>query len=101
MTQTIGVLAPEGELTPDLTRRVMEMVGSSVSGAIADRWSRSELAIAYDWATREYLLAADNHSVRKRTKPWFVTAAEVLSAPLPLADPEETMQVLQPLGVEV
>jgi hypothetical protein len=47
-----------------------------------------------------YLVAADNHSVRRRDKPWFVTAAEVLSGSLPLASPEEAMAALRPLGVE-
>ena len=100
MTQTIGVLSPEGELTPALVQRMLEMVGSRVSAAITERWSRSELAIGYDWATRMYLVAADNHSVRRRDKPWFVTAAEVLSGSLPLASPEEAMAALRPLGVE-
>ncbi len=72
----ITFLEPKGALTPRLVLDTLGLVGEYPPPIDAIKlWTNLELLIAYDWAMRTHLRAADNH-FRLRPKPWFVTKAE-------------------------
>jgi len=69
----LEVMTPEGDLTLELVRDVLSLVGPPVPDGVVDGWTRFEQLLAYDWAIREYLAASDNR-VRRRPRPSFVLA---------------------------
>jgi hypothetical protein len=74
---------PEGELTPEVLRDMLQQVmepGVQVPLEAIGRWTRLEFIMAYDWAAREYLRASDNKRVQRREQPSFVAAAEARTA---------------------
>lgn len=75
---------PRGDLDPGLVQNVLLLVTVNVPLDVAQRWTVNELRMAYDWAMREHLHASDN-PVRRRDKPWFITAAEGIQATRELA----------------
>jgi len=71
----ITFMAPE-RLTADVARNMLAVVGVPVAQETIGGWTQFELVMAYDWATREYLHASDNTTVRRRDKPSFVQVAQ-------------------------
>lgn len=71
----IEMLAPR-EMSRSVLRDALSLTGTEVSDEALSRWTKLELAIAYDWAMRVHLKASDSR-VRLRDKPSFVTAAEL------------------------
>jgi hypothetical protein len=55
---------------------MLSLVCATVPEDVSREWTKYELLIAYDWAIREHLRAADNKLVRSRPKPWFIKCAE-------------------------
>lgn len=69
----ITLLSPKGKLGPELVHDTLCLV-MEVPPRLdrMQRWSPLELAIAYDWAMREHLSAADSTQVRRRPQPLIV-----------------------------
>lgn len=62
-------LLPAGELTGQLVRDVLSLVGvTHISEDLADAWSPFERLLVYDWAMREHLAAGDRLT-RRRPRP--------------------------------
>ncbi len=66
------LLEPRGELNGQLLKRVLELVGVDVTVTAAERWTKLERLLAYDWAMRERLAASDNLT-RRRERPSFLS----------------------------
>jgi hypothetical protein len=69
----LTLLEPAGELTGELLRDVLGLVGVTIPAERADGLTPNERLLAYDWALREHLRASDNTSVRARPKPSFLS----------------------------
>jgi hypothetical protein len=69
----ITVYAPN-ELTPKVVHDALTLATTSRLPAprrdVIATWTRYELLLAYDWAIREHLAAADN-PVQRRQRPTF------------------------------
>lgn len=81
MSNSIGVLEPSGELTPQMIRDMLGLAGLDVAERIIDAWTPNERALAYDYAMRQHMRASDDYSVRPRDMPWFLAMSVVASAP--------------------
>ena len=63
------LITPEGEeITPQMMRDMLALVGEEVSAERVGQWAPLERAVVYDWAYREYLRASDC-LVRRRLRP--------------------------------
>jgi hypothetical protein len=69
------VLMEPRELSGEVISSVLELVGVKVTPEQAGRWTRLEQLLAYDWAWREHLSAADN-PVQRRPKPRLIELEE-------------------------
>lgn len=59
------------ELTAEVVHDVMSLVAADLPPlAGVERWTETELLVAYDWAIREHLRASDN-PVHWRPRPHF------------------------------
>jgi hypothetical protein len=67
----IEFYAPAGEITAQLLHDFLLLTGPAPSPEKLARLSRLERLLAYDWAAREHLRAAD-HPVRQRPRPSFL-----------------------------
>lgn len=69
-------LEPEpGAITPSMVQAMLALVGSRIGLETIEQWTRTELIVAFDWGSREHLIASDNR-IKRRAKPWFITAAQ-------------------------
>jgi len=57
----------------ETVRDALALAGVQVSAEVVGRWTKYELLLAFDWAIREHMRAADNTSVRRRPKPSFLS----------------------------
>jgi hypothetical protein len=68
----ITVYAPD-VLTPTAVHDALCLTDQPPSIETVRTWSKYELLLAYDWALREHLAAADN-PVQRRQRPSFTMA---------------------------
>lgn len=68
----------EGEGAREKTKLALELVGIKVPAAEIGHWTRFELILAYDYAWRRHLVAADNPKRLLRDKPEFVRRAQLM-----------------------
>jgi hypothetical protein len=66
------LLQPEGPYTPELVHNMLTLVGVNVSARDLQPLAPLELALAFDWASREHLSAADNLT-RRRPRPHVIS----------------------------
>jgi hypothetical protein len=67
-----------GERTPSMVSAMLALASVQIDAEAMEYWTPIELALAFDWAAREHLIASDNEGIEQRPKPNFVRwAAEV------------------------
>lgn len=69
------LLQPRGPYTPDLVHNMLALVGVDIPAEDLKPLAPLELALAFDWASREHLRAADNLT-RSRPRPHVLTILE-------------------------
>jgi hypothetical protein len=69
------LMQPEGPYTPGLVHNMLLLVGVDMPPKALEPLAPLELALAFDWAMREHLAAADNLT-RRRPKPHVVAILE-------------------------
>ena len=63
------LITPDGEeITPQIMRDMLALVGENVSTEDIRKWAPLERAVVYDWASRVHLRASDC-IVRARPRP--------------------------------
>lgn len=74
---------PEGELTPELVADAICLVTevSKLKFLLWNirLWTEMERRVVFDWAMREHLAASD-HRVKRRDKPYLVALTELAQA---------------------
>lgn len=65
------LLEPRGELDGPLLKRVLQLVSVDVTVSTAERWTKLERLIVFDWAMREHMAASDQ-PVKRRERPSFL-----------------------------
>lgn len=76
----IEFMEPHRRLDSEVVESVLSLViqDGLPKKELIDKWTTNELLMAYDWAIREHLRAGDN-VIRRRPKPWFISAAQMIS----------------------
>jgi len=66
---------PTGKLNADTVQGALSLAMEEPPAVeVIEKWTRLEKLIAYDWAIREHLRAADNPAIVRRDKPSFLSA---------------------------
>jgi hypothetical protein len=69
------LLQPKGPYTPGLVHSMLALVDIDIPARDLEPLAPIELALAFDWASREHLSAADNLA-RRRPKPYVIAVLE-------------------------
>jgi len=65
------LLEPRGELNGPVLKRVLQLVDVDVTVTAAEKWTKLERLIVFDWAMREHMAASDQPTFR-RERPSFL-----------------------------
>ena len=90
------LFTPE-RVTVQSVQNCLASAGSEVSAEAMKAWIETELWVAADWAVRENLNKNDNR-VKRRSKPSFVTDAELLTRALASRAPRPAGAGVLPCG---